>query len=314
MGSSVKTLIRLMRLTEIGALAPESAVCDIGATQLLGDGAEEGARSFLGYYAARTSKATRPADVSDEQIRDIAHGGFLGDLLVLSGFRYVALDIFQAKNTILFDLNIHAPGPRLASQFDLVTNFGTTEHVLNQLRAFQTIHELVRPGGLMYHDLPFAGYFDHAYFRYDPLFFRAMVEANGYEVLLKEISMDPPHPVPADVAAMGYRDMSVADVGIEMVVRRTDSSPFRTYMETSTSLSDSAVHEVGASDAVVLPAGTTVSYGTPLDEIPFEKIPFEMIPFDKLPLHQIRHGLLLRAWSRSAAAGVRRRFGQVWRS
>jgi hypothetical protein len=135
MGSTLKTLQRLTTLTANGALAPESAVCDVGATQLFGDAAEEGARAFLAFYAERTAKAKRPQDVPDEQFKKIAEGGFLGDLLILAGFRYTALDIFHATNTILCDLNIHAPGPRLAAQFDLMTNFGTTEHVINQLRA-----------------------------------------------------------------------------------------------------------------------------------------------------------------------------------
>jgi len=273
MGSSIKTLQRLTALTDMGALAPESSICDIGATQLFGDGAEDGARSFLAYYAARTPRAKQPGDVPDEQIRTIARGGFLGDLLILAGFRYVALDIFRATNTILFDLNIHAPGPRLAGQFDLVTNFGTTEHVLNQLRAFQTIHELTRPGGVMYHDLPFAGYFDHAYFRYDPLFFRTLVEANGYALLLKEISMGEPRRVPPDLADIGYREKMVADVGIEMVVRRITMEPFKTAMEISTSLVvDGDLRNVTASDAVVLPAGTTVVYGLALNEVGFRRL------------------------------------------
>ena len=243
--------------------------------KLFGDAAEEGARSFLAFYAARTAKATRPQDVSDEQFRTIAHGGFLGDLLILAGFRYTALDIFHATNTILFDLNIHAPGPRLASQFDLVTNFGTTEHVINQLRAFQTIHDLTRPQGLIYHDLPLAGYLNHALFRYDPLFFRTVVATNDYDVILQEITMGPRKSVPAEVVAMGYGETSMADVGIEMIVRRTNAEPFKVPMETTTSLSvDPAIEMLGASEAITLPEGTMVSYGgtVSLDDVDFGKL------------------------------------------
>ncbi len=295
MGSTAKTLQRVMTLTATGALAPESAVCDLGATQLFGEAAEEGARSFLAFYAERTSKAKRPQDLPDGQLRKIAHGGFLGDLLILAGFRYTALDIFHATNTILFDLNVHAPGPRLAAQFDLVTNFGTTEHVINQLRAFQTIHDLTRPGGLIYHDLPLAGFFDHALFRYDPLFFRTVIGANDYEVLVKEITMGARRPVPTDVVAMGYGDNWMVDVGIEVVVRRTSPEPFKVPLETSTSLSvDPAFNQVGASDAVVLPKGTTVFYG------------------GTLSLDQVGFRNLTRAWLRRFTGIMRREVRRLW--
>ena len=117
-----------------------------------------------------------------------------------------------------------------------MTNFGTTEHVINQLRAFQTIHDLTRPQGLIYHDLPLAGYLNHALFRYDPLFFRTVVATNDYDVILQEITMGPRKSVPAEVVAMGYGETSMADVGIEMIVRRTNAEPFKVPMETTTSL------------------------------------------------------------------------------
>ena len=55
------------------------------------------------------------------------------------------------------DLNIHFVPADLQSKFDLVTNYGTTEHVLNQMLAMRSIHDLVKPGGLIHHDLPWAG-------------------------------------------------------------------------------------------------------------------------------------------------------------
>lgn len=87
------------------------------------------------------------------------------------GFKYCALDIFDAEDTILFDLNLHEVPKNLHQQFDLVTNFGTTEHVINQLLAMKTIHNLAKSGGIIYHDLPMSGYHYHGYFSYTPLFF-----------------------------------------------------------------------------------------------------------------------------------------------
>ena len=262
MGSTIKTMMRIMTLTNTGDLRPESAICDLGATQIFGDGAEEGVRSFLDFYSKRTPKAKAPGAVPDETVKKIAKGGFLGELLELAGFEYLALDIFTAPRTILFDLNAHAPGPKLLRHFDLVMNLGTTEHVFNQFRAFQTIHDLTKPGGVIYHDLPMAGYFDHAFFRYDPLFFRTVLPANNYEVLVQEISMGGMRSVAHDVQKMGYTSPTVQDMGIEVVMRRNGNDVFKVPLESSTSLGvDSAFGSVTANEYIDIPAGTVVTYG-----------------------------------------------------
>jgi hypothetical protein len=262
MGSTIKTMMRIMTLTNTGDLRPESAICDLGATQIFGDGAEEGVRSFLDFYSKRTPKAKAPATVPDETVQKIAKGGFLGELLELAGFEYLALDIFTAPRTILFDLNAHAPGPKLLRHFDMVMNLGTTEHVFNQFRAFQTIHDLTKPGGMIYHDLPMAGYLDHAFFRYDPLFFRTVLPANNYDVLVQEISMGAMRSVPHDVQKMGYTLPEVQDMGIEVIMRRNGDGPFKVPLETTTSLGvDNAFGSVAASEFVGIPTGTIVTYG-----------------------------------------------------
>ncbi len=262
-GATAKTLQRLMSLTLSGDLPPGARICDIGATQLFGPAIDEGVRSFLSFYAARSPIGKPPADTSNATIDAGATGGFLGDLLLRAGFEYQALDIFHGTNTILFDLNVHAPGPKLAGSLDLVMNFGTTEHVFNQLRAFQTIHELTRVGGIAYHDLPLAGYFDHALFRYDPLFFRTLIQANRYEPLLQEVSTGAERPVPEELRRQGYLPQSYTDIGIEIVLRRTSAAPFQIPLETSTSLKvDSAFAQACDGEFVCLPNGTSIHYGS----------------------------------------------------
>ncbi|QND70332.1 hypothetical protein [Tardiphaga robiniae] len=189
MGSSPKTLQRLKQLTWDGFLQPGSSICDIGATQLFGDASGHNARDFLTFYAERYDQAIPPDSADPDKLAAIINNGFLGDLLILAGFKYTALDIFHGTNTILFDLNVHAPGRDLHGKFDLILNLGTTEHVFNQLRAFQTIHDLTRLDGLIYNDLPMGGYLNHALYRYDPLFFSSVLPANCYEKVLEQISV-----------------------------------------------------------------------------------------------------------------------------
>lgn len=262
MGSTAKTLMTLMRLTEVGALPAGGAICDIGATQLFANGDTSGPRGFLDYYAERCDRAVRAADVPETDLVAIAGGGYLGELLELAGFTYTALDIFHGKNTILFDLNVHAPGRNLVGRFDLVMNLGTTEHVFNQLRAFETIHALAKVGGGIYHDLPMAGYFNHALFRYDPMFFRLVADSNAYEVVEQSVSGPwGAAPVPSEVRAMGYREPTIADVGIEVVHRKRNEEPFKVMLEMSTALALApGFFDLQPDDNIEIPQGFSVHY------------------------------------------------------
>jgi hypothetical protein len=289
MGSSPKTLERLKHLTATGFLNPGASICDIGATQLFGDDDQQASRAFLAFYADKSASARHPDDVPPETLRAIASQGFLGDLLMLAGFKYTALDIFHATNTILFDLNIHEPGPRLIAQFDLVMNFGTTEHVFNQLRAFQTIHSLMKVGGVCYHDLPMAGYFNHALYRYDPLFFSTVLPVNHYETLLEAITLGAKEQVPEQLRRLGYAEETYTNVGIEIIYKRTSPAPFGVPLETTTALSvDPGFKNVTDSDLVRLPADSSVHYG-------FQSISFSVLT--KLWLSRLKQGVSRRIFT-----------------
>ena len=259
-GASAKTLERLMQITEAGHLPAGAQICDIGTTQLFGPFAFEAAQQFLAYYAKRKSGGAPPEDVADEQLRGISEGGLLGDLLALAGFGYVALDIFRADRTILFDLNIHTPGPKLSGRFDLVMNLGTTEHVFNQTAAFRTIHILSKPNGLIYHDLPLGGFLNHAFFRYDPLFFRCLVMANDYRIVQQQISTGAEQQVSEDMRAIGFSDRSLKDFGIEMVLQKTSDAPFYVPLERSTSLAIEPFPADAVDNETVALAGEQIDY------------------------------------------------------
>jgi SAM-dependent methyltransferase len=95
--------------------------------------------------------------------------------------RYAAVDLHGTSHALAYDLNEPLP---MDEQFDIVTNFGTTEHVFNQYQAFKSIHERVKPGGYMMHSLPNQGCFDHGFFNYHPTFFYDLAQANGYTVIV----------------------------------------------------------------------------------------------------------------------------------
>ena len=97
------------------------------------------------------------------------------------GFDSVSVDIEGAD--IHLDLNAGQVPPDCRGGFDLAVNTGTTEHVANQGNAFAVIHDLIRSGGLMYHQLPAFGNIDHGFFGYQPKFFHRLAQANDYEIV-----------------------------------------------------------------------------------------------------------------------------------
>lgn len=94
---------------------------------------------------------------------------------------YAAVDLHGTSKALALDLNEPLDLPK--HSWDLVTNIGTTEHVFNQYQAFKSLHELVKPGGMMLHSLPNQGCFDHGFFNYHPTFFYDLALANHYETL-----------------------------------------------------------------------------------------------------------------------------------
>lgn len=260
MGTSIKTLTRLLQFYRDGLLHKGASIADIG-TQNLFCSAEQ-VVSF-GNELGETLSLTEASA--------LANGGLLGDLLERVGFRYTAFDIFEGKNTIPLDLNTQTIAAAELARFDLVCNYGTTEHVINQMLAMRTIHDLAKPGGLIHHDLPMAGYLSHCYFRYNLGFFHDLAGANFYDLVSQTISAGATRATPSRLLEIGYPDATFRDYGIEIVFRKTKGAPFSIPVDNSSSAAISDVAWRG--DAAI-----TIAPTLPVDlSFLFSRLPFMSI-------------------------------------
>ena len=91
-----------------------------------------------------------------------------------------------------FDLNVDRVPDDLRGRFDLVLNFGTSEHVMNQYNVFEVIHDLMKPGGLTYSMFLINGFGPHGLLRYSSQFVDALASTNEYEVVFRETHRGPP--------------------------------------------------------------------------------------------------------------------------
>ncbi|MBO4223120.1 hypothetical protein [Bradyrhizobium neotropicale] len=178
------TLQKLEELRGRGLFAAGCRVLDIGSSNLY-SADRDGLRSFLARYGVS------PDDTSINQISNGsgygpaggANQSFIGEVLEQAGLTYLSFDIAKGYRTRIFDLNTERIPDDLMSSFDTVLNFGTTEHVFDQLNAFRVIHDATKVGGYIVHDLPMSGYVDHGYFCYTPRFLFDLSGHNEYEVI-----------------------------------------------------------------------------------------------------------------------------------
>lgn len=178
------TLQKLEDLRARGLFAPGSKILDIGSSNLY-SADRSGLRSFLAHYKSSPDSALidRVAKGSCYGPNGGTNESFIGEVLEQAGLTYLAFDIANGYRTRIFDLNSQVMPTELAGTFDTVLNFGTTEHVFDQLNAFRVIHDATKVGGYIVHDLPTSGYIDHGYFCYTPRFLFDLSGHNEYEVV-----------------------------------------------------------------------------------------------------------------------------------
>lgn len=189
-GSAIKILGRLRRE---GYLHGSLSVLEIGAQQLSNDFLASPAElaalgDLFGASGPCPLPGIVPTHLAHGMLEHLAEGAppardFWGWL----GFDYAAIDIDGSPGSIPLDLN-YDPAPEDAlGRYLLVTNFGTTEHLANQLNAFKVVHDVTAVGGVMMHSLPMQGMLNHGLVNYNPKFFWMLARSNGYRVVYMNV-------------------------------------------------------------------------------------------------------------------------------
>src|SRR6516162_9395000 len=99
------------------------------------------------------------------------------------GIKYGCVDVDGRVGSVVMDLNFDEVPAAHKGKYGLVTNHGTSEHIMNQYNVFKAMHEFARPGGVFVHAVPFTVHLEHGFFNYQPNFFEALARYNSYETL-----------------------------------------------------------------------------------------------------------------------------------
>jgi SAM-dependent methyltransferase len=99
------------------------------------------------------------------------------------GIEYTCIDLSVENNCLVLDLSKPIP-EGLYNKFDLVTNFGTSEHVSDLYECFKNIHNLCRVGGIIVCENPKTGNWPGHGFHYLTLpFYPELSFLNEYKLI-----------------------------------------------------------------------------------------------------------------------------------
>jgi 2-polyprenyl-3-methyl-5-hydroxy-6-metoxy-1,4-benzoquinol methylase len=184
MGLCQKDLQILINLKEKGYISNRASIIEIGAQQLSNQFllATEQLNKISDLFGV--PRFSLPAPLPTKSLNGIellnSHAPQASLFWESIGLSYSAIDIDETPNSIPLDLNYDEVPFLEQGKYHVVTNYGTTEHVANQLNAFKIIHDLTALGGIMIHSLPTQGMPNHGLVNYNPKFFWMLARSNGY--------------------------------------------------------------------------------------------------------------------------------------
>jgi len=172
----------------------------------------------------------------------------LSELTDLTDIEYNSFDVCPGLKTEIVDLNYDSLSERYREYYDIVLDFGTTEHIFNQWNSFRIMHDALKPGGVLYCQLPAGGWLDHGYYCYTPLFFKDLAKANDYTILdfffteagrckLDDLGIDiraqDKYMIPRS-ANLEPSKLTLADYDVHAVMQKKSGGPFRCTLEVAT--------------------------------------------------------------------------------
>lgn len=106
---------------------------------------------------------------------------YVSEWYIWSGIDYTAIDLNGENDSKKWDLSNPIKTNR---KYDMVTDFGTSEHVSNYFQCLANMHKLCRVGGIIVHENPKTGNWPkHGYNYVDMQFYREFAAITGYDLL-----------------------------------------------------------------------------------------------------------------------------------
>jgi len=126
-------------------------------------------------------------ELGDQRVKWSEHQSGKKYLLAAGASEHISIDLNGQRGALKKDLG--QPIDDWKNYFDMVTNYGTAEHVKNGIyQCFKNIHNWVRVDGAMVHAGPPAkGCPWHSPYHYESWFFEKLAEGNNYKHVMSEV-------------------------------------------------------------------------------------------------------------------------------
>jgi len=120
------------------------------------------------------------------------------------GVEHTSIDLNGKDGALPIDLDKPVPAD-LLDQFDVITNYGTIEHVNNQYQVFKNVHDVCKKNGLVIHVFPLKGHWPgHCRYYYSDLFINRLAGIANYKVVNYTILNKDVFRTPKNMIAVTY--------------------------------------------------------------------------------------------------------------
>ena len=123
-----------------GWLKRGDALLDLGAQQLFCTSDPSQINHFVEQFGGEA--------FYDSDIARLANGGLAGELFARVGSPYTSIDCKPYPFGIVMDLNHDVLPAEHHARYGMVTNHGTSEHIINQWNILKTMHDAAAEGAL----------------------------------------------------------------------------------------------------------------------------------------------------------------------
>jgi len=133
----------------------------------------------------KTYKEVRMCELGDQRMKWNKYGTGKKYFLNQGILEHISIDWNHKNGALKRDLSKTIN--EWPNYFDIITNFGTTEHVDGQYDVFKNIHNFTKINGAMVHAVPLVGHWKgHCQYYYESDFFKNLAFLNEYEIITDE--------------------------------------------------------------------------------------------------------------------------------
>jgi hypothetical protein len=184
-GLGIASVQNILELHNLGYLKNSNSVIEIGSQEL--HLKKEDLKELFEYAGLKSDLIDEYPNINNWPFSPRTSSKHFYKTLGIK--EYQSIDISGLLDAIPHDLNKPFEDRSKFNSFDIVTDYGSCEHVFNVAECYRAMHNLTKPGGyIIVAQQTFKG---NSYFKFDESFFEGIAAANGYKIIFNSYVITP---------------------------------------------------------------------------------------------------------------------------